>query len=450
MPAVAAANRRMPGVFWDNGGSAIHVMHPDYGAKCDTTTDDTTAVRAAAAAACAIGAKLVFPPGTTTLITDEVLFTNHGVKPVGGSARTARIRFNPTTPKGCFNFRYDDAAWAIQPVTLNNCGAEDLTFESTNLVQKLFAIRWTDTRQFHMKNISVDQPWTSTSGKSVCFESMGREHVTAENCFGYGDLPLIFTQNPRDGGSGIDADYVTWDGGELSPTILSLVTGVGTVSAALGVATFSTSQAGKVSAGGVIVVGGNTYSVQTFNGTTSATIKLIVSPYTTTSSFGASAFTTRLASTDYAITMNPNLRGVFHIKFRDVVFPSGMGVWSWLGAGATRDADGVIFEHCRAEQNQNTLGYFMNVERDGWTVAGVELRGCRFSFTQNAVRGRKMDAPLISSCAFQTGDPTLMAVDFDGTVSRPSWRKYTTQAGVGYSLSGLSLTWFDGRYGSID
>jgi hypothetical protein len=64
------------------------------------------------------------------------------------------------------------------------------------------------------------------------------------------------------------------------------LTGVGTVSAAAGAATFSTSQAGIAQVGSQVVVAGTTYTLSAFNGTTGGTLS-------GAPTFGASAFTIR-------------------------------------------------------------------------------------------------------------------------------------------------------------
>lgn len=72
-------------------------------------------------------------------------------------------------------------------------------------------------------------------------------------------------------------------------TFQNTVTGTGTVSSAAGAATFSTTQAGRVVNGDILIIGANYYSVSAFNGTTGATLTALTGGSTT---FGASAWVT--------------------------------------------------------------------------------------------------------------------------------------------------------------
>lgn len=182
-----------------------------YGAKGNGTTNDDTAIQAAVDAIGAAGGGIVyFPPGRY-LKTVATVIDKPGVRLLGAGEFASAILFNPTVAAICFDFIGANAA-----VTLNFCGILHLGAYSTNTTVKKTWVRVTDISNFTFDRSNVFQPWTSTGFTSIGIEVRGREFFRADKYTLFCDRPVVYSQNPRDGGSNIDADFFTWKNGYMA------------------------------------------------------------------------------------------------------------------------------------------------------------------------------------------------------------------------------------------
>jgi hypothetical protein len=116
-------------------------------------------------------------------------------------------------------------------------------------------------------------PWAAGSGRTVPKNGTWSAVAVAGGVAGHYRLKLAADS----GGAGQTEP-------RIEGTIAGPVAGAGTATATAGAVTFSTSQAGVVAVGYIIIVAGVQYTVLTFNGTTGATVS-------GNPTFGASAFT---------------------------------------------------------------------------------------------------------------------------------------------------------------
>lgn len=445
-----STTRVLNAVHRDKGGAVFNVRHKDFGAKGDGTTDDTAAIRLAVLAATVAGGVVYFPVGAY-LVTDTVTIDNHGVRLVGASWRSAGILFNPGSGKVCFDFIYSSST-----PTLTNCGVEHLYGYSSNTTQKTF-LRLTDVSGFELHCVRTQSSWSSAAAgatsspasPSIGLELRGRELVRADQIEFFADKPIQISQNPRH--ASIDADFFQFNDTYLGVTGLSAVAGTGTVSAAAGVATFSTSQAGVVAAGSSITVAGTRYQVDTFNGTTGATISSSAGLPT----FGATAFTRTSASSEYAVTIGTATTN--EIRFLNNLHFGGENIWvqgkggiSWVGVTGGLDCTGITIENARSEQTQNSQGYFLNIDRGVAAVYGVRLVNCAPSFGQHAVRLRRCTHWKLIRVQWPDNVGVNKVLDIDATVTKGGWEDLWTQTGGQASIVGNTLFWGLTRQNSVD